>query len=153
MKLIFQQSKMKNLYLIAILCICLLGCDQFDDRLTILNKSSQTIFYELSQTGVIKKYPIVMDSNNRDTLWNRTPYVKPGDSSSIVLNDNWEKYIYHEYKDSVMTIYIFDEHLLKKISPDSLISNQIYTKKYRYKVDDLKKLNWHIEFKGNNISS
>lgn len=83
MKEIFQQIRKK--YFLYAFCLVLVGCDQFDRRLTILNNSSTTIFYELSENGIIQKSPVVMDSLKRDTLWDHMDYIKAKDSVKIPL--------------------------------------------------------------------
>ena len=60
--------------------------------------------------------------------------------------NEWEKQVNEVYKDSILTVFIFNQEVLKKTPSDSLILKQIYTKKFSYKVKDLEKVNWRIEY-------
>lgn len=124
--------------------------DTFDMKLRIVNKTSGTIFVDLSQSSKsFKSHPVVIDSIKRDTLWNYIRWVSPLDSLSNQppSGGSWESYINKKCEDSTLTVFIFDKALLKSVKPDSLVAKQLYSKKFTYKVKDLEKLNWRVEYK------
>jgi hypothetical protein len=144
-------EKIVLIFQLALIYILFSQCivDSFDTRLTIINKTSQTIFIDISKDGYFNKAPISVDTVKRDTIWDNMRWTPPMDSSSHIPPSlgSWEKYVNEKCKDSVLTIFIFDEQLLKSVSQDSLITNQICSEKYLYKVKDLERLNWRIEYR------
>jgi hypothetical protein len=141
---------MKAQSFLGVTVIFVLGaCDPYDTRLTIVNKTSDTILFSLSEDGNFERHPVWIDSTNQDTLWTHTDFVKPQDEMTIASmgKNSWEKNITEHYKDSTLTVFIFDKELLKSVPPDSLVSGQLYSKKFAYKVKDLEKLNWQVEYK------
>ena len=151
-----KANEMKNnpvtpFAIILICTICFLdGCvvDTFDSKLIVVNATPNTIFIDLSKSKSFESHPVPIDEVNGDTLWNYARWIPPMDS----LNGqppfgSWERYINGNCTDRTLTIFIFDSRLLKSVPRDSLVSNQIYSRKYSYKVRDLEKLNWRIEFK------
>jgi hypothetical protein len=60
--------------------------------------------------------------------------------------NSWEDYINNECKDSTITVFIFNSELLRSSIQQTLIKKQQFTKKYLYKVADLKRLNWVIDY-------
>lgn len=140
---------MKRIFftLIIGLYITIIGCDHWDLKLTLLNRSPDIIFYDISFDGSFNKHPIMFSEG--DTLWTHIYSLLPKDSTKAasVEGMSWEKTIYAQCRDSILTIFIFDINLLKNVTPDSLVKNQIYTKKFSYKVKELEKLNWRIEIK------
>jgi len=138
-----------KLYIIAIpafLAQCVM--DTFDTKMTIINKTGETIFIALSKDGQFKNSPISYDSIRKDTIWDNMRWTPSMDSSIHIPPSlgNWENYINEKSQDSTLTVFIFDKELLKNAAPDSLVKHQLYTKKYTYKVKDLDKLNWRIEY-------
>ncbi|MBX2913134.1 MAG: hypothetical protein KF717_13230 [Cyclobacteriaceae bacterium] len=138
---------MKYNTLLLILWFVIGGCDPHDGRLTIVNESKEVIFISLSPDGMIKEFPIKFADG--DTLWNYTEYILPGEDEHPLSfgNNSWEKTINEKYRDSTLTLFIFDRALLKITPPDSLVAKQLYSRKFAYKVKDLEKLNWRIEYK------
>lgn len=123
--------------------------DTFDMKLKIVNHTSETIFVDLSKDKSFNAHPISIDTVKGDTLWNYIRWVPSLDSLENIPPSlgSWESFINKKCHDSTLTIFIFDKKLLKSVSPDSLVSNQLYSKKHSYKVKDLEKLNWRIEYK------
>lgn len=136
-----------NAILILLLTFLIEACDPYDGRLSIINHKSDTVFVLLSVDGHFKEYPIKFDK--ADTLWTHIRYISPNDSTEVLSmgRNSWENTINKNYKDSTITIFFFDRELLKSLPPDSLLSKQLYSKKFTYKVKDLEKLNWRVEYK------
>jgi len=138
---------MKHFFFIFI-GFSLTGCDPYDNRLTLINNSSEMIFFDISENGQFSKEMIIIDSKSRDTLWNYMNFIKPNQSLKIPLlgKNSWEDYINNECKDSTITVFIFNSELLRSSIQQTLIKKQQFTKKYLYKVADLKRLNWVIDY-------
>jgi len=124
------------------------GCDPYDMKLKIVNQTDETIFIDISKAKSFKSYPVVIDEIKKDTIWNYMTWIKSKDSLEVpAIGNSWEGVINKQSEDSTLTIFIFDRELLKSVPPDSLVSKQLYTKKFAYKVKDLEKLNWRVEYK------
>jgi|GEM_PF-2503883 len=133
----------------AVFCF-LSGCvyDVFDNKLIIVNKSNQTIFVNLSKTNSFSSFPVLIDTLKGDTLWEYMSWIPAGDSlRNQPPFGGWEDYINKRCEDSTLTVFIFDRKLLKNNSRDTLVKNQLYSKKYSYTVKHLQKLHWRIEQK------
>ena len=123
--------------------------DTFDMKLRIVNQTSETIFVDFSKDESFNAHPVSIDTIKGDTLWNYMRWVPSLDSLENIPPSlgSWESFINKKCQDSTLTIFIFDIELLKSIPPDSLVTRQLYSKKFTYKVKDLDKLNWRVEYK------
>ncbi len=143
--------KLTSIAIVVVSPFFLMRCvvDTFDMKLKIVNRTSETIFVDLSKTNKpFKSHPVQIDSIKKDTLWNYMRWIPPLDSlDNQPPFGSWEGYINKKCEDSTLTIFIFDKRLLKTMSRDSLVANQLYSKKFAYKVKDLEKLNWRVEYK------
>ncbi|MBS1557664.1 MAG: hypothetical protein JST69_02960 [Bacteroidetes bacterium] len=141
----------KTVKIFATLIISFLsGCvyDKFDNKLVIINKSTETVFVDISKKSSFNSHPISIDSVKRDTLWNYMRWIPAGDSLRCQPPfGSWEGYVNKSCEDSTLTVYLFGKKLLTGTPQDSLVKNQLYSKKYSYKVKDLEKLHWRIEYK------
>jgi hypothetical protein len=147
-------KRVNSIWLFAIVFMsaaCLLvGCvvDTFDTKLIVFNKTPETVFVELSKFKSFESHPVPIDTIKGDTLWNYMRWIPPMDSlNSQPPFGSWERYINEDCIDSTLTVFIFNRELLKSAPRDSLIAKQLYTKRYSYKVKDLERLNWRIEYK------
>lgn len=143
--------KLAILALVVMPSLLLYRCvvDTFDMKLKIVNQTSGTIFVDLSNDKSFNAHPVSIDTVKGDTLWNYMIWVPSLDSLENIPPSlgSWESFINKRCQDSTLTVFLFDKELLKSVKPDSLISNQLYSKKYSYKVKDLEKLNWRVEYK------
>ena len=142
-----MNKQMKKTFLSLIIPLTVFGCDRWDQQLTIINRTSDTIFATISLDGSFREHPIKMSEG--DTLWTHIRFISPNDSIRplSVEGMSWEETVNKEGKDSIVTIFIFENETLTFIPADSLVPNQLCSKKYSYKVKDLKKLDWRIEYK------
>ena len=124
------------------------ACDPYDIKLKIVNSTHDTIFLDISKTGKFESHPIYVDEINRkDTVWNFMTWINPMDSLSVpAIGNSWEGSINKDFMDSTLTIFVFEKKLLKNTSRDSLLANQIYSRKYAFKVSQLQKMKWRIIF-------
>lgn len=131
---------------ILFLTIAFFGCDPVDN-LEVVNRSSDTIFFELSYNRKLESYPIQRGASG-DTLWQHMNFVYPRDSAELPLigRNAWRNFINKKSTDSTLTIFVFERGLLKSVAPDSLVAKQLYSKKFFYTVKDLEKLKWRVEY-------
>jgi len=133
--------------------IILLRCDPIDKRLVLANDSDDLVFYTMSPNDSIRGRSPFFHSykvEQGDTVWDESSDLLLADSSKSVAmigRNAWEKYINTRCKDSTLRIFVFEKNLITKVPWDSLMSKQLYTKKFAYKVKDLEKLNWRVEYK------
>lgn len=144
---------MKQFLAGIIISIALLGCDPVDKKLTLANDSGDLIFYAMSPNDSIRgASPLnyAFEIEKPDTIWDESRNLLLSDSSKTVAmigKNAWEKYINEQCKDSALRIFVFEKSLITTISWDTLVAKQQYSKKFTYKVKDLKKLNWRVEYK------
>jgi len=121
-----------------------------DDRLVLKNNSRDTIYYSYSFEDKIK-YPFQF-KNNVFEIISAFRFLPNTDRKCSVYNTSWDKRI-NESKDSSVCIYFFEKNFFNSlnkdsISKDSIFFKQLYTKKYKFKVKDLDKMDWVFVFKG-----
>jgi hypothetical protein len=136
------------LYLFTFYCYnCVV--DKFDDKMKIVNSSNETIFVILSPSIFFKSMPVIIDNKNGDTLWNEMRWVKPLDSITFIppTLGSWEEYVNKICESGRINIFIFENRLLKDISPDSLLLKQQKSKLYTLNINELEKNNWRIIYK------
>lgn len=128
------------------LLLTLVCCDPVQE-LEIVNEANDTLFFELSHNRRLEVFPIQKEKNG-DTLWSKMNFVFPKQNIKLPLigKNGWNNFINKRCLDSTLTIFFFDEELLKEVSGDSLLEHQIYTKKSAYKVRDLEQLHWRIKY-------
>lgn len=139
---------MIKIFSMVLVALAFVSCDNWDQKLTVINRKTDTIFVSIPLDESFEEHPIMLDSNG-DTLRTHIRYISPGDSIQplSVEGMSWEETINKKCKDSTLFLFFFEKELLKVIPRDSLVSNQLYSKKYSYKAKGLEKLNWRIEYK------
>jgi hypothetical protein len=121
------------------------GCDPHDGKLTIVNTSDDTIFYSFSYNNdSISSYPI----NQKDGKDNYEDsyIVQPKSENHELVMDTWENFINKELKDSTLIIFFFSKDLIRTAGKDSIMRNQLYSKRERVKVKDLESLDWRVTY-------
>lgn len=135
---------MKNIIIIFLL-IFIVGCDPHDGKLTIVNNSEDTIFYGFSyDNDGMSSYPVT--KRNGKDIYEESDMVLPNSENHQYVMDKWEDFINESCKDSTLIIFFFRKELIKTASKDSIIKNQLFSKKEKLKVRDLKKLNWRVPY-------
>jgi len=136
-----------------LLIILACACDPIDKKIELSNKSSDVIFYSTSvNDSIMSRSPFLnaFKINQSDTIWDESSNLLLSDSSkflTIIGKHAWEDYINKRCRDSTLRIFIFNKELIEKVPWDTIVSKQLYTRKLTYKVKDLKKLNWRVEYK------
>ena len=97
---------------ILILPILFLACDPVQN-LEVMNRTRDTIFFELSKDGKLGYSPIQIEGNS-DTLWSIMNYAYPNERSIMPLIgfDGWEDFINNECIDSTLTVFFFEKEFL-----------------------------------------
>lgn len=108
------------------------SCDINNQKLLLINKTSNTIYYELLTDTVLDKELQLYKVSAYDSV--RPNFVMGGEGA-------WEYSINHDSKDSTLHIFIFTSD---KIT-DNIINNQEF-KRLDYKVKNLDALKWIIVF-------
>ncbi len=144
---------MKKFFFGVVPFIILQACDPIDKRLTLRNESEDLIFYAMSPNDSIRgRSPLISSYRieQADTLWDESSNLLLSDSGKSVAmigRNAWENYINERCKDSTLRIFVFEKNLITQVPWDTLVIKQLYSKKFTYKVKDLEKLNWRVEYK------
>jgi hypothetical protein len=147
-----QNRNTMSRYIFITLIVLACGCDPID-KIELHNKSNKMIFYSTSVNDSItgrSPYFSTYKVDKRDTVWDESSNLLLSDSSkflTIIGKNAWVNYINEQCKDSTLRIFVFEKGLITKVPWDTLVAKQLYTKKFAYKVRDLEKLNWQIEYK------
>lgn len=121
--------QMKLIYLLFVFSF--VGCDSLDEKLKIVNRSEEKLFYLVKTDTILKEDLKLSTFRNFDT-------TKVG----IIGGEGaWEYRINKKSKDSCIYIFLFNTN---KIGSNT-ISNNIYKRK-GFKVKDLESLNWIVTY-------
>lgn len=69
------------------------------------------------------------------------------DDFSLLGRQFWEEYI-KTCDNQKIRYYIIKKDSVDKYGWKTILSNNIYNKKYLFTIEDLDKINWEIEYKG-----
>lgn len=142
----------KNILLITLISI-LSNCDPIDKRIYLKNSSDDLVFYSISVSDTVMGRSPFVNSHRivgQDTIWDESSNLLLADSGknlTIIGKDAWEDYINNKCEDSTLRIFFFDKQLITTVPWDSIKTKRLATNKYSYKVKDLEKLNWKVEYK------
>ena len=117
---------------------CVMESD-YDDRLTIINRSSNAICfdYELDTT-------LEVPSVNRKEYFINVR-IDPGDSTTVEVSGSVTQWIAEVSgaRDSTLSIFVFDYDQVLKSDWDSLRSYGMY-RRLDYRLEDLNRNNWRV---------
>lgn len=140
-------KSIKILFLIITFFSCTISlhsCEQGDAKLILVNNSNDTVFYQTSGEKRFQYSPIQYSkAGNID--WRYTGYLLPHSNQVQSILGQWESSV-NDGEDSSLYIFFFKKDLIYTTPKDSLIKNQKYTATYKYKVQDLQKLNWRVVY-------
>ncbi len=124
-----------------------LACDPVQ-TINMTNKSDKTVFFIVSFDQSFTNYPISFSSESQDTLWENMSYLTSNDNSKlpVIGRKGWETNMIKRSSDTSITIFYFEKEILLSGNKDSILSNQIFSKKVKYKLKDLENLDWQIEY-------
>lgn len=120
---------MRNILIIIAMIICS-SCDINNQKLLLVNKTSNPIYYELLVDTVLPKELQLYKASAYDTV--RPNFVRGGEGA-------WEYKINIDSSDSTLHILIFKTDRIT----DDIINNHQF-KRLDYKVKDLETLKWTI---------
>ena len=121
--------------------LLLMGCDPQDGKLTLVNNTSDKVYYSISyDSDSISSYPVYMKDSTKNDGYEA--FIDPDTVLHLVTMDTWEYNVNEKCKDSTLRIFFFTNDLIKLAGKDSIMKYQLYSKKEKLKVKDLEKLNW-----------
>jgi hypothetical protein len=134
-----KRNNIKLSLVLLIIGFTIISCDKGDCRLTLINNTSDTIYFELNGEDSIVSYPMQFIGDSVFYSWEILPFNK----YSQCIVGNWEDHI-NSGEDKTIRVYFFINQLIKNTNKDSLLKYQMYSKKIELKVDELKKQNWEV---------
>lgn len=141
---------MKQKYIFFIFIFLLFGCDPMDNRLIIVNKSTEPIFYSMSINDVITNNPLrILDS--KDTIFEDS-YIIPADTfirHALIGSNEWEYFINRDCIDSTLKLFVFEKQTILNIPWDTITKYRLYKEKYNLTVKGLQKMNWKVVYSSN----
>ena len=156
-----------------ILLLCLTSCDPYDNRLMIINKSSERIYYSY-EFGKINNYIPVHTPQNKvfyyntetnknvmlpDSIMNSKKYyefvsnhcqscqyyLEPNDTARLGLtNMEWPNEV---QKAGGLTIIIFNADTLELNDWSEIVRQEKISKRYLLSITELNDLNWTVNYK------
>ena len=136
---------MKTFVKFSLLCIIYLNCiscDPADGKLEYYNNSNDTIFFDTSCNTDSINYPIIIQYGI-EVADNIPPKSRV---SNPIMGTTWETFINKECKDSTLRVFFFKRDLIRNHSKEWILKHQYFSKMYKLKVNELKKLNWKLEY-------
>ena len=123
-----------------IFCFLLLtGCDFFDDRLIINNKSNSNIYAAFTNDTVLSLYSnrTFMIAGNHIEAHNKRNIIEPDSRKAweVLANKSFNKELH---------IFILIEDTLKKYEPNEIIKLKKFEKRIDIGVKELEASNWEI---------
>ena len=125
--------------------LCLIGCDYYDMRLKINNKSRHEVFYLISKNDSINSSnPLNVYKN--DTILEESSIILPNSISKEAMfgRNSWEYFVKEECEDRKIRVFLFEKKLILNTNWDSILKYQNYTKKITLSFEDLEKRDWEI---------
>ena len=132
---------------LVFILLCFVSCDIADEKLLIVNLSSDTLFFITKPDTSIRvnDYPLFYKWK-RDYRYIKENCVFPYEvKRDGVLNTTWEKAI-SKVPDKKIKIFFFKKKMLDKISWDQVVAMQKYSLKVVMSLSELEKANWVVRF-------
>lgn len=151
----------------SVIPLLLASCLKEHQGLDLVNRSEETIFYVWDSedslfantpyplTPIYQKIENYMGTGKNVVLKGIEGHKLLPDSSARIIGGGRIEYGFRgssakielERHGGYITIFIFNKEFLRKYKWSDVIEKQLYTKKYRYSVAELEKLNWKIIYK------
>lgn len=129
--------------LLIFLLLFFISCDITDSRfITIENKTTNSIICFISKVDIrsieeVSEMDAVIDLNKNE-------------SNSLALQgmkSRWEDYI-EKCDGKKIRLYVIASDSVDKYGMNNVFKKNIYNKKYLFTIEDLDKIKWEIEYKG-----
>lgn len=128
-------KKMKNYFYLIIIIFINISCDPSCQKLIVVNKTNELIYYRLLTDTVLKQEYYLYSIFPNDS-------TKPNFVKGFCREGLWEYAINNESNDSTLHIFVFKINKLNNI----IIRNHNY-KRLDFRVKDLDSLKWRVEIK------
>lgn len=133
------------------------SCDKLDTRqLCVKNSSDKVIFSILSKNDSMNEAGFYYEYQNGFDETKRGDYDAPFifeeiKKGRIIENHDrprfWDNY-FQRLEDKKARLFIVQKDSVDKYGWKEIFKKNIYNKKYLFTIEDLDKINWEIEYKG-----
>lgn len=115
----------------------------YDDRLELMNNSTSSIVAYLSFA-----YPdtSLSSTSPAKNIYANSDQAAPGEKINFVRGGTWEHAFEEQIPGGKMIIFIIEESTFENTEWNSIVSNYDILKRYDLSLDDLKEMNWKIEY-------
>jgi len=105
------------------------SCDPFDDRLILVNNSSDTVFYMISKTDEFHWYsPAEYDSLTKKIVADRGTVLMPDSNVRELAHGKWGwSSFVDKSQDSILRVFFFSKKLVQEHPWDSIASKKLYS--------------------------
>ncbi len=145
---------MRKMILLFSLSSFILGCDPIDARLTIINNSPDSIYYDYSfnypDTGLPEISPILKGeveiNHKKQSINNFDGYhqgIKPYDTLVLRYMGDFEQSV-KDNPHKKLLIFIYDTDTIQKYTWEEVRKENKIMKRYELTVQELKQSNWTI---------
>ncbi len=138
-----------KIILTLIILFSLLSCDYSDSRIIIRNISNDTIFINYyTRNEIITSFqPYYYRDIRYRKYWEEGCLLPKEQEALSIVNKSWEDLI-HSIPDGKIRIIILKKQLSNTTKWDRIVKEQISSKIIERDVEDMKALNWIIEYDG-----
>jgi predicted dinucleotide-utilizing enzyme len=119
----------------------LYGCDYYDDRLVVNNRSTSNIYVAFSQDTVIRV-------NDFNAIVMPDYFVKSNEKKNIVEPGSqkaWEAFA-EKSLNQQLHIFIFSEDTLNKYLVSTVVNKKLFNRRIDLSVNELKVQNWVVVY-------
>ena len=127
-----------------ILCLgTLMGCEYYDNKLTIINKSNVPIAPFIRENNSFEWTPSI-DLSKVTKLG-----INPNEKESLDAYSSWERTI-NLSPNKKIYIFFVSPDTIKKYAWDTLFKNKMYLQVDSFDLNELKEKNWEVAYIGKN---
>jgi hypothetical protein len=127
--------------LLIFLMSTLYGCDYYDDRLVVNNRSTSNIYVAISQDTVIRV-------NDFNAIVKPDYFVKSNEKKNIIEPGSqkaWE-FLAEKSLNQQLHIFIFSEDTLNKYLVSTVVNKKLFNRRIDLGVNELKVQNWVVVY-------
>jgi hypothetical protein len=135
---------MKNKSLLVFLFLIIISCKDapnvfgYDTRMTIINQTASTIFFDIYYS-----YPDTTIGKHNPFYSPEEYMVGPGLKKRFAIQGSWEQ-LFLRYKIQKIMICIFDEKIIKTNDWYEIRKHNLVLKKYYFTLKELEDNDWKI---------
>lgn len=127
--------------LLIFLMSTLYGCDYYDDRLVVNNRSTSNIYVAISQDTVIRV-------NDFNAIVMPDYFVKSNEKKNIIEPGSqkaWE-FLAEKSLNQQLHIFIFSEDTLNKYLVSTVVNKKLFNRRIDLGLNELKVQNWVVVY-------